>query len=68
MQKIHKLILGKKLCCKCYKELDSLWHSDFLADGNPVYGVEGEVYIAERLNKSLVHLDCTTIKKLEKIG
>ena len=64
--KDQKLIPGNKICCKCYKEFDLLLHSDILA-GVVIYEVEDEVYLDEKLNKSLVHLDCTPIKKVRKI-
>ena len=62
---MQRLIPGKKVCCKCNNELDLLLHSDILADGDPVFEVE-EVYLDERLNKSLVHLDRTSVKKYIK--
>ena len=46
--KDKKLIPGKKLCCKCYKELDLLLYNHIFADGDAVYEEE-EVYLDERL-------------------
>ena len=46
--KDHKLISGNKLCCKCYKKLNLMFHSDILAGCD-------DVSVDERLNKLSVH-------------
>ena len=41
--------------------------SDILPYGYVIYEVEQEIYFDEKLNKPLVHLDCTPIKKVRKM-
>ena len=53
--KDHKLISGNKLCCKCYKKLNLMFHSDILAGCDATYQVEDDVSVDQRLNKLSVH-------------